>query len=37
VLILLPLATEEASALAGLGGGLAGVVLGTILARVPER
>lgn len=37
VLILLPLATEEASALAGLGGGLAGVVLGTLLARLPER
>jgi membrane associated rhomboid family serine protease len=37
VLILLPLATEEASALAGLGGGLAGVVLGVLLARLPER
>jgi membrane associated rhomboid family serine protease len=37
VLILLPLATEEASALAGLGGGIVGVVLGTILARLPER
>jgi membrane associated rhomboid family serine protease len=37
VLILLPLATEEASALAGLGGGLIGVILGTLLARVPER
>jgi membrane associated rhomboid family serine protease len=37
VLILLPLATEEASALAGLGGGLIGVVLGVVLARVPER
>jgi membrane associated rhomboid family serine protease len=37
VLILLPLATEEASALAGLGGGLIGVILGAILARVPER
>jgi membrane associated rhomboid family serine protease len=37
VLILLPLATEEASALAGLGGGIVGVVLGAILARVPER
>jgi membrane associated rhomboid family serine protease len=37
VLILLPLATEEASALAGLGGGLIGVVLGTLLARLPER
>jgi membrane associated rhomboid family serine protease len=37
VLILLPLATEEASALAGLGGGLIGVILGAVLARVPER
>jgi membrane associated rhomboid family serine protease len=37
VLILLPLATEDASALAGLGGGLIGVVLGVLLARLPER
>jgi len=37
VLILLPLATEEASALAGLGGGIIGVILGAILARLPER
>ena len=37
ILILLPLATEEASALAGLGGGLVGVILGAGLARVPER
>jgi membrane associated rhomboid family serine protease len=37
VLILLPLATEEASALAGLGGGIVGVLLGVILARVRER
>jgi membrane associated rhomboid family serine protease len=37
ILILLPLATEEASALAGLGGGLVGVVLGVLLARLPER
>jgi membrane associated rhomboid family serine protease len=37
VLILLPLATEEASALAGLGGGIVGVVLGVTLARVRER
>jgi membrane associated rhomboid family serine protease len=37
VLILLPLATEEASALAGLGGGIIGVILGAILARIPER
>jgi membrane associated rhomboid family serine protease len=37
VLILLPLASEEASALAGLGGGLVGIVLGAALARLPER
>src|SRR5918999_634870 len=37
VLILLPLATEEASALAGLGGGLAGVILGAVLSRLRER
>jgi membrane associated rhomboid family serine protease len=37
VLILLPLASVEASALAGLGGGLAGVVFGLLLARLPER
>ena len=37
VLILLPLATEEASALAGLGGGLVGVILGAVLSRLPER
>ncbi len=37
VLILLPLASVEASALAGLGGGIAGVILGLLLARLPER
>jgi membrane associated rhomboid family serine protease len=37
VLILLPIATDEASALAGLGGGLIGVVLGVLLARLRER
>src|SRR3954452_12449733 len=37
VLILLPVATAEASALAGLGGGLIGGVLGLGLARLPER
>jgi membrane associated rhomboid family serine protease len=37
VLILLPLASDEASALGGLGGGLAGVVLGLLLTRLPER
>src|SRR5919197_156873 len=37
VLILLPLASVEASALAGLGGGVAGLVFGLILTRLPER
>jgi membrane associated rhomboid family serine protease len=37
ILILLPLATEEASALAGLGGGIVGVLLGVVLARLRER
>jgi membrane associated rhomboid family serine protease len=37
VLVLLPLAVEEASALAALGGGVVGMVLGLILARVRER
>jgi membrane associated rhomboid family serine protease len=37
VLILLPLASVEASGLAGLGGGIAGVILGLLLARLPER
>jgi membrane associated rhomboid family serine protease len=37
VLIVLPLATESASALAGLGGGLIGVILGVLLARLRER
>jgi membrane associated rhomboid family serine protease len=37
VLILLPLATDEANALAGLGGGVIGVILGLVLARLPER
>lgn len=37
VLILLPLASVEVSALAGLGGGIAGVLLGLLLARLPER
>src|SRR5215204_3418161 len=34
LLVLLPLATEDAHALAGLGGGLAGVVMGLGLARL---
>jgi membrane associated rhomboid family serine protease len=37
VLVLLPLVTYDAHSLAGLGGGVAGLVLGLVLARVPER
>jgi membrane associated rhomboid family serine protease len=37
LLVLLPLATEDAHALAGLGGGFAGLVLGLGLARLRER
>ena len=37
VLILLPIASDEVSALAGLGGGVIGVILGLVLARLPER
>jgi membrane associated rhomboid family serine protease len=37
VLVLLPLAADEAHSLAGLGGGLAGILLGLVLARLPER
>ena len=37
LLVLLPVATEDAHALAGLGGGLAGLVMGLGLARLPER
>jgi membrane associated rhomboid family serine protease len=37
VLILLPVATDEASAVAGLGGGLIGLILGFGLARLRER
>ena len=37
LLVLLPLATEDAHALAGLGGGLAGLVMGLGLARVRAR
>ena len=35
--VLLPLAAREASALAGLGGGVAGILLGLVLARLRER
>ena len=37
LLVLLPLATEDAHALAGLGGGLAGLVMGLGLARMRVR
>jgi membrane associated rhomboid family serine protease len=37
VLILLPLASRQVSALAGLGGGVAGVIFGLLLARLRER
>jgi membrane associated rhomboid family serine protease len=37
VLLLLPLASPEAHALAALGGGFAGLLLGLMLARLPER
>ena len=37
VLVLLPLAADEPHSLAGLGGGVAGILLGLVLARVPER
>jgi membrane associated rhomboid family serine protease len=37
LLVLLPLAAEDAHALAGLGGGLAGILMGLGLARLPER
>jgi membrane associated rhomboid family serine protease len=37
VLVLLPLAAEEAHSLAGLGGGVAGIPLGLVLARMPRR
>jgi membrane associated rhomboid family serine protease len=37
LLVLLPLATQDADSLAGLGGGIAGIIMGIGLARVPER
>jgi len=37
VLVLLPLAVDEASGLAGLAGGVIGIVLGLIYSRLPER
>jgi membrane associated rhomboid family serine protease len=37
VLVLIPLAATEAHSLAGLGGGVVGILLGLVLARVPQR
>jgi len=37
VLVLVPLATYDAHSLAGLGGGLAGLAMGLVLARMPQR
>ena len=37
VLVLLPLATTDASGIAGVVGGTAGILLGLILAKLPER
>jgi membrane associated rhomboid family serine protease len=37
VLVLVPLATDDAHSLAGLGGGVAGILMGLGLARVRER
>ena len=34
LLVLVPLATNEASSLAGLGGGVVGLLLGFVLARL---
>jgi membrane associated rhomboid family serine protease len=37
VLVLMPLATTEASGVAGIIGGVAGLLIGLVLARLPER
>jgi hypothetical protein len=37
LLVLLPLASEEAGGVAGLVGGAIGIVFGLLLARLPER
>jgi hypothetical protein len=37
VLVLLPLATTDASGVAGVVGGTAGILLGLVLARLRER
>ena len=37
VLVLVPIAATEAHSLAGLGGGVTGILLGFLLARLPQR
>jgi membrane associated rhomboid family serine protease len=37
VLVLLPVAAREPNSLAGLGGGVTGILLGLLLARLPQR
>ena len=37
VLVLIPLATTDASGLAGIAGGVIGLLIGLVLARLPER
>jgi membrane associated rhomboid family serine protease len=37
LLVLLPLASDEASGLAGVAGGVIGILLGLLFARLPER
>ena len=37
ILVLLPLAADEPHSLAGLGGGVTGLLLGFLLARLPQR
>ena len=37
VIVLLPLAAAEASAVAGIAGAVIGLLLGLVLARMPER
>jgi membrane associated rhomboid family serine protease len=37
ILVLIPIAAEEANSLAGLTGGVVGILLGLLLARLPQR
>ena len=37
VLVLIPIAATEANSLAGLTGGVVGILLGLLLARLPHR